>query len=107
MESVEDCYKVLGMIHSTYKMIPNRFKDYISTPKPNKYQSLHTSVVGPAGKRIEIQIRTKDMDKVAQYGYAAHWLYKQGKTDITSKDFDWLRNMVNAIQHVSSPDELV
>ncbi|MCR5506685.1 MAG: DUF5913 domain-containing protein, partial [bacterium] len=91
----------------TYKMIPNRFKDYISTPKPNKYQSLHTSVVGPSGKRIEIQIRTKEMDKVAQYGYAAHWLYKQGKTDTTSKDFDWLRNMVNAIQHVSSPDEIV
>ena len=107
VESVEDCYKILGMIHSTYKMIPNRFKDYISTPKPNKYQSLHTSIVGPLGKRIEIQIRTKEMDKVAQYGYAAHWLYKQGKTDTTSKDFDWLRNMVNAIQHVSSPDEIV
>ena len=107
VESVEDGYKILGMIHSTYKMIPNRFKDYISTPKPNKYQSLHTSVVGPVGKRIEIQIRTKEMDKVAQYGYAAHWLYKQGKTDTTSKDFDWLRNMVNAIQHVSSPDEIV
>ncbi len=107
VEDVEDCYKILGMIHSTYKMIPNRFKDYISTPKPNKYQSLHTSVIGPLNKRIEIQIRTREMDKVAQYGYAAHWLYKEGKTDLTSKDFDWLRNMVDAIKHVSSPDEIV
>ena len=105
--SVEDCYKILGMIHSTYKMIPNRFKDYISTPKPNKYQSLHTSVIGPLNKRIEVQIRTYEMDKVAQYGYAAHWMYKQGMTNTTSHDFDWLRNMVNAIKHVSSPDEIV
>ncbi len=106
VDDIQDCYKILGMIHSTYKMIPNRFKDYISTPKPNKYQSLHTSVIGPLNKRIEIQIRTKEMDKVAQFGYAAHWLYKQGKTDTTSRDFDWLRNMVNAIQHVSSPEEI-
>ncbi|MBD5398009.1 bifunctional (p)ppGpp synthetase/guanosine-3',5'-bis(diphosphate) 3'-pyrophosphohydrolase [bacterium] len=107
VKTVEDCYKILGMIHSTYKMIPNRFKDYISTPKPNKYQSLHTTVIGPQNKRIEIQIRTEEMDKVAQYGYAAHWMYKEGKTDITSKDFDWLRNMVNAIKNISSPDEIV
>ena len=107
VEDIEDCYKILGMIHSTYKMIPNRFKDYISTPKPNKYQSLHTSIIGPLNKRIEIQIRTKEMDKVAQYGYAAHWLYKQGKTDTSSHDFDWLRNMVYSIKNVSSPDEIV
>ncbi len=107
VEDIEDCYKILGMLHSTYKMIPNRFKDYISTPKPNKYQSLHTSVIGPLNKRIEIQIRTHEMDKVAQYGYAAHWLYKQGKTDTKSHDFDWLRNMVDAIKNVSSPDEIV
>ena len=105
--SVEDCYKILGMIHSTYKMIPNRFKDFISTPKPNKYQSLHTTVIGPQNKRIEIQIRTEEMDKVAQYGYAAHWMYKEGKTDISSRDFDWLKNMVDAIKNISSPDEIV
>ena len=106
-KTVEDCYKILGMIHSTYKMIPNRFKDYISTPKPNKYQSLHTTVIGPQNKRIEIQIRTEEMDKVAQYGYAAHWMYKEGKTDISSHDFDWLKNMVYAIKNISSPDEIV
>lgn len=107
VKSVEDCYKILGMIHSTYKMIPHRFKDYISTPKPNKYQSLHTTVIGPKNKRIEIQIRTEEMDKVAQFGYAAHWMYKEGKTDITSKDFNWLKDMVDAIQNISSPDEIV
>ncbi len=107
VDDIEDCYKILGMIHSTYKMLPNRFKDYISTPKPNKYQSLHTSVIGPLNKRIEIQIRTYEMDKVAQYGFAAHWLYKAGKTNILSKDFDWLRNMVDAIKNISSPDEIV
>ena len=107
VKTVEDCYKILGMIHSTYKMIPNRFKDYIAMPKTNMYQSLHTTVIGPQNKRIEIQIRTEEMDRVAQYGYAAHWMYKEGKTDIRSKDFDWLRNMVNAIKHISSPDEIV
>ncbi len=106
-QTVEDCYKILGMIHSTYKMIPNRFKDYISTPKPNKYQSLHTTVIGPQNKRIEIQIRTEEMDKIAQYGYAAHWMYKAGKTDLSSNDFNWLKNMVDAIKNISSPDEIV
>ena len=107
VSTVEDCYKVLGMIHSTYKMLPNRFKDYISTPKPNKYQSLHTTVIGPDNRRIEIQIRTAEMDRIAQYGYAAHWLYKQGVRDISSHDFDWLRSMVDAIKNVSSPDEIM
>jgi GTP pyrophosphokinase len=105
--TVEDCYKVLGMIHSTYRMIPNRFKDYISTPKPNKYQSLHSTVIGPQNRRIEVQIRTSDMDRIAQYGYAAHWMYKQGARDISSKDFDWLRSMVDAVKSVSSPEEIM
>jgi GTP pyrophosphokinase len=107
VNTVEDCYKILGMIHSTYKMVPNRFKDYISTPKPNKYQSLHTTVIGPQKKRIEIQIRTYEMDRIAQYGYAAHWMYKQGNRDISSRDFDWLRTMADAVKNVSSPDEIV
>ncbi|MDR2098446.1 MAG: bifunctional (p)ppGpp synthetase/guanosine-3',5'-bis(diphosphate) 3'-pyrophosphohydrolase, partial [Rickettsiales bacterium] len=107
VNTVEDCYKILGMIHSTYKMVPNRFKDYISTPKPNKYQSLHTTVIGPQKNRIEVQIRTYDMDRIAQYGYAAHWLYKQGNRDISSHDFDWLRNMANAVKNISSSDEIV
>lgn len=106
-KSIEDCYKILGMIHSTYKMIPNRFKDYISTPKPNKYQSLHTTVIGPNKKRIEIQIRTEEMDRIAQYGYAAHWMYKEGKTNISSRDFEWLKSMVDTIKTISSPDDIV
>ncbi|MDR1008634.1 MAG: bifunctional (p)ppGpp synthetase/guanosine-3',5'-bis(diphosphate) 3'-pyrophosphohydrolase [Rickettsiales bacterium] len=107
VESVEDCYKVLGMIHSTFKLVPNRFKDYISRPKPNKYQSLHTTVIGPGGKRVEIQIRTIEMDRVAQYGYAAHWTYKEGKRDIQSGDFMWLRNVLDSIKGASAPSEII
>ncbi len=107
VNDIEDCYKVLGTLHSAYKMIPNRFKDYISTPKPNKYQSLHTGLIGPLDNKIEVQIRTEEMDKVANYGFAAHWLYKSGDTNTNSKDFDWLHNMANAIKNISSPDEII
>ena len=106
VESVADCYRVLGMIHSNYKMVPRRFKDYISTPKPNKYQSLHTTIVGPLGKQIEVQIRTQEMDRVAQYGYAAHWLYKSGKRNTASNDFMWLKNMAEAVRSISNPEEI-
>jgi len=78
VDSVPDCYRALGVLHSAYSMVPGRFKDFISTPKPNGYQSLHTGVIGPEKQRIEIQIRTPEMHEVADFGVAAHWRYKQG-----------------------------
>ena len=78
--TVMDCYKALGIIHSAYPVIPGRFKDFISTPKPNGYQSLHTGIIGPKRQRVEIQMRTLEMHDVAELGVAAHWNYKQGGT---------------------------
>ena len=96
VDNIKDCYEALGIIHSTWKPIPGRFKDYIAIPKPNMYQSLHTSVIGPYGKRMEIQIRTHEMHKVSEEGIAAHWKYKEGKAMLEKDDkrFTWLRQML-------------
>lgn len=103
--SVADCYNVLGYVHDLYKPIPGRFKDYISTPKPNGYQSLHTTVIGRAGIPFEVQIRTIDMHKMAEYGVAAHWKYKQGLDRKGSEEaFAWIRQLLEAQQDTEAED---
>ncbi len=108
VEEVKDCYAVLGIIHSHWKPLPLRFKDYIATPKPNMYQSLHTTVIGPHGEPFEIQIRTREMHRTAEFGVAAHWSYKEGKTD---KEFDkklqWLRSLLEWHQEIRDAKEFV
>lgn len=95
VHTIKDCYDVLGIIHSIWKPIPGKFKDYIGLPKENMYQSLHTSVIGPLGQRIEIQIRTHEMHRIAEEGIAAHWKYKEGKVEeADDKRFTWLRQLL-------------
>ena len=108
VESVSQCYEVLGHVHSLWHPIPGRFKDYIAMPKPNQYQSLHTSVIGPSGERIEIQIRTQEMQRVAEEGIAAHWEYKDRKLGEKSKQqFAWLRQLLEWQQDLKDPNEFL
>jgi len=104
---VSDCYHALGVIHSRYQMVPGRFKDYISTPKPNGYRSIHTGVLGPEGHRIEIQIRSQEMHDVAELGVAAHWTYKHGHRPADGTQYRWLRELLEAMEHASSPEEFL
>jgi GTP pyrophosphokinase len=109
VKTVKDCYTVLGLVHSLWKPVPGRFKDYISMPKANMYQSLHTTVIGPEGERIEIQIRTEEMHKLAEYGVAAHWIYKEGSR-IKEKDadrFSWLRQILDWQGELKNPREFM
>ncbi len=97
VSDIKDCYAALGLVHATWKPVPGRFKDYISMPKGNMYQSLHTTVIGPRHERMEVQIRSDDMDKLAEHGHASHWLYKEGSR-VKAKDvreFAWLREMLD------------
>jgi len=106
--SVEQCYHVLGIIHSHFPVVPGRFKDFISTPKPNGYRSIHTTVIGPENQRIEIQIRTAEMHYEADMGVAAHWSYKQGKADMSDmKKFRWLRELLEIMEQESRPEDFL
>jgi guanosine-3',5'-bis(diphosphate) 3'-pyrophosphohydrolase len=110
VENVADCYASLGVIHSQWTPIPGRFKDYIALPKPNMYQSLHTTVIGPGHRRIEVQIRTREMHTVAEYGIAAHWKYKQNTGGLDAKDaakFAWLRQLMEFQKDVKDPAEFL
>jgi guanosine-3',5'-bis(diphosphate) 3'-pyrophosphohydrolase len=109
VDTIPQCYQAIGVIHSIWKPIPKRFKDYIGIPKHNMYQSLHTTVIGPFGERVEIQIRTKEMDRVARDGIAAHWQYKE-KGDFDQKTgavFTWLRKLVEEQKDLKDPDEFM
>ena len=106
VDTIPDCYNVLGHIHDLFNLVPGRFKDYISTPKPNMYQSLHTTVIGKQGIPFEVQIRTWEMHETAEYGIAAHWKYKQGTGDGNEKDFEWVRRLLES-QADSDAEEFV
>ena len=104
--SIDDCYKALGVLHNRYSAIPFKFKDYISTPKINKYQSIHTAIIGPKEQRIEIQIRTHQMHDFAERGIASHWKYKSSEklSDLSWKEYDWLRDLVEIMETGNSPE---
>jgi len=107
VDDIGDCYHALGIIHSAYHVVPGRFKDYISTPKPNNYRSLHTGVIGPEQQRIEVQIRTRDMHEVAELGVAAHWTYKQDAGRTEGREYRWLRELLDILDHASGPEEFL
>ncbi len=107
VDSVEQCYQVLGTIHSRYHVVPGRFKDYISTPKLNEYQSLHTGIIGPERQRIEIQIRTYAMHEVAELGVAAHWGYKAGEQRTDGLQYRWLRELLDIVEQAQKPEEFL
>ncbi len=108
VDNITECYKSLGVIHAAYKPVPGRFKDYIAMPKANAYQSLHTTVIGPTGERVEIQIRTQDMHMVADRGIAAHWRYKEGKFDTRSREnLDWVNRLLEWHKDLSDPNEFL
>ena len=109
VDSVQDCYAVLGIVHTLWKQVPNRFKDYISMPKPNMYQSLHTTVVGDNGMPFEVQIRTHEMHRIAEYGIAAHWRYKEGKqaADGLDNKLYWLRQILDWQNDMRDSEEFI
>jgi GTP pyrophosphokinase len=111
VESIKDCYSCLGAVHNLWRPMPGRFKDYIANPKYNRYQSLHTTVIGPAGRPLEIQIRTKEMHATSEYGVAAHWRYKGGRSDASDESLDeqlaWLRQMLDLVDDADDPREFM
>ena len=114
VDNVDDCYKALGIIHRSWSMVPGRFKDYISTPKQNDYRSIHTTIIGPSRQRVELQIRTRAMDDVAEYGVAAHSIYKDGRSNTAttaisteSNAYAWLRRTIEALSEGDNPEEFL
>lgn len=108
VNEIRECYEALGVIHSHWKPVPGRFKDYIALPKANLYQSLHSTVIGPHGERIEVQIRTQEMHRVAEQGIAAHWTYKEGRRGLEeAQRFAWLRQLVEWQQQLNDPQEFL
>ena len=101
------CYRALGVLHSAYSMVPGRFKDFISTPKPNGYRSLHTGIIGPEKQRIEAQIRTREMHEVAELGVAAHWRYKEGGPAVDGRQYRWLRELLDILEHAAGPEDFL
>ena len=108
-ESVRDCYAALGVVHSNWTPVPGRFKDFIALPKPNLYQSLHTTVIGPRAERMEVQIRTQEMHRIAEQGIAAHWKYKEQKSPAAEdgKAFAWLRQLMEWQRDLKDPTEFL
>jgi GTP pyrophosphokinase/guanosine-3',5'-bis(diphosphate) 3'-pyrophosphohydrolase len=114
-QSPEDCYRVLGLIHTRWRCVPERFKDFISTPKPNNYRSIHTTIIGPDNQRIELQIRTEEMDRIAEDGVAAHWRYKnesygydaEAAAEAGGDPLSRLRSLVDILEHGGDPDEFL
>ena len=104
VDTIPDCYNVLGHVHDLFSPVPGRFKDYVSTPKPNMYQSLHTTVIGKQGIPFEVQIRTWQMHETAEYGIAAHWKYKQKSGSGSEKDFEWVRRLLESQQDTDAED---
>ncbi len=107
VNSVQECYLVLGLVHSVFKPVPGKFDDYISLPKPNLYQSLHTAVIGPKGRMVEVQIRTWEMHERAEKGIAAHWAYKEGKSVKDGGVYSWLKGLVESVKGSKNPQELL
>ena len=107
VSDVAQCYQALGLLHGSYQVIPGRFKDYISVPKPNGYRSLHTGVIGPLGQRIEIQIRTEEMQDQAERGVAAHWIYKQGGPSTDAPQYAWLRSLIEILDKAPNAEEFL
>ena len=112
VDTVDECYRALGVVHTTWPMVPGRFKDYVSTPKQNDYRSIHTTVIGPGSQRVELQIRTAEMDEVAEFGIAAHSLYKEGINDNSplaheSRAYQWLRRTVDLLAEGDNPEEFL
>ncbi len=110
VDSVANCYAALGVIHGRFVMRPGRFKDFISTPKPNGYRSLHTTIIGPEQRTVEVQIRTRDMHDVAELGVAAHWAYKRGAAGPAQhegRQYRWIRELLDILEHASNPEEFL